>query len=261
MKIGRRIVQALCLAVACLSLAACKVELHTGLSETESNDMVALLLSYNIDAEKGPATKEGVPLMVEQADLATAIEILRENGYPRDTFNDLGKVFQEQGLISSPLEERVRYIYGLSQSISETLSQIDGVITARVHVIVPEQHPLDDAPAPSRAAVFLKTRPGVNLESKISKIKQLVQKSVEGLAYDQIQVALFEAEASRRLNVTEGPPLNEFMGFRYTRDSADDLLKLASAISAVIVLLIGGNIALFILFRRARQNRAMVPDG
>ena len=58
----------LVIAIAALGLSACKVELHTGLSETESNDMVALLLSHNLDAVKGSATKEGVPLLVESAD-------------------------------------------------------------------------------------------------------------------------------------------------------------------------------------------------
>ena len=248
------------LAVMLLALAACKVELHSGLSETESNDMVALLLSHDIDAEKGAATKEGVPLMVEQADLATAIEILRENGYPRESFNDLGKVFKEQGLISSPLEERVRFIYGLSQSISETLSQIDGVITARVHVIVPEQHPLDDKPEGSSASVFLKTRPGISLEDKIPEIKQLVKNSVEGLAYDDVVVALFEVQPSRRINI-EGPPLTTFMGVRYTRDSEDDLITMGAGAGLLVLLLLGGNILLFLRLRRARRGTDVVADG
>ena len=45
------------------------------------------------------------------------------------------------------------------RTISETLTHIDGVITARVHIVVPEQHPLDEKPGVSSAAVFLKTRP------------------------------------------------------------------------------------------------------
>ena len=258
--LGSKLLRGLCIALLTVALAACKVELHTGLSESEANDMVALLLSHNIDAEKGATTKEGVPLMVESADLATAIEILRENGFPRDSFNDLGKVFQEQGLISSPLEERVRFIYGLSQSISETLSQIDGVVTARVHVIVPEQHPLDDKPQGSSASVFLKTRPDVNLEDKIPEIKLLVQSSVEGLAYDDVVVALFEVQPSRRINI-EGPPMQEFMGMRFTKASSDDLMTFGGIIAVVVIALIGGIVALFIMLRRARQGSALVPDG
>ncbi len=256
----RKIARWLCMAALVTSLSACKVELFSGLTEQESNDMVALLLSYNLDAEKGPATKEGVPLMIESADLAAAIEILNENGYPRDTFNDLGQVFQQQGLISSPLEERVRFIYGLSQSISETLSQIDGVITARVHVIVPEKHPLEDAPGGSTASVFIKTRPGINLEDKIPEIKMLVQNSVQGLNYDDVVVALFEAEQSPRVKAS-GPPLEEVMGIRYTRDSTDSLTQFGGAIAFLMLLLIAGNVFLFLKLRRSEKQDVATPDG
>lgn len=236
-----------------LGLSACKVELHTGLSETESNDMVALLLSHNLDAVKGSATKEGVPLLVESADLAEAIEVLRENGYPRDSFQGIGQVFQGQGLISSPLEERVRFIYALSQSISETLSQIDGVITARVHVIVPEQHPLDDKPEGSSASVFLKTRPGINLEDKIPDIKLLVQNSVEGLIYDDVVVALFEMQPSKRIR-TDGPPLQTIAGIRFTADSEDRLMIAGGAVAGVVLLLLLGNLLLYRQLRRSRSG-------
>ncbi|MEM8990048.1 MAG: type III secretion inner membrane ring lipoprotein SctJ, partial [Pseudomonadota bacterium] len=234
-------------------VSACKVELHSGLTEQESNEMLALLLSHGIDAEKGTASKEGLPLMVESADLAQAIELLRENGLPGDTFNDLGTVFAEQGLISSPLEERVRFIYGLSQTISETLTQIDGVITARVQVIVPEQHPLEDEPQRSTASVFLKTRPGVSLEDKIPEIKMLVQNSVQGLVYEDIAVAQFEAQPARLIN-TDGPPLQNVFGVRFTRDSSDTLMMMLGAAGAVLLALIGTIVALFQMLRRAQRK-------
>lgn len=257
---ARDVLRWFCLAFTVLVLSACKVELHSNLSEDESNEMVALLISQNIDAEKGQPTKEGVPLMVESSQLAQAIQILNENGYPRDTFNDLGTIFQQQGLISSPLEERVRFIYGLSQSISETLSQIDGVITARVHVIVPEKHPLDEKPQSSTASVFLKTRPGVNLEDKIPEIKLLVQNSVEGLAYDDVVVALFETMPSRRPTSDE-PPLDELMGVKYTSDSAQSLMMIGGGVGVVVLLLLIGNVALFMMLRKAKKSTALVADG
>ncbi len=256
----KKIARLVCVFSTLMFFSACKVELHTGLSEGEANDMVALLLSYGLDAEKGTAEKTGVPLMVESADLAEAVEILRENGLPRDVFDDLGTVFAEQGLISSPLEERVRYIYGLSQSIAETLSKIDGVITARVHVIVPEQHPLDDRPLGSSASVFLKTRPGINLDEKIPDIKLLVKNSVEGLAYDDVVVALFETETKPRIQ-TKGPPLNDVAGIRFTEDSTSDLMAYGGIALGLFVLSVGGNIVLLVWLRRLRKRKALVGDG
>lgn len=234
------------------AVSACKVELHSGLSEDEGNEMVALLLAHKIDAEKTSASKTGVSLMVESADLATAIELLRQNGYPRDTFNDLGTVFEKQGLISSPLEERARFMFALSQTIAETLSKIDGVVTARVHVMVPDQHPLDDKPQRSSASVFLKTMAGVNLEDKIPQIKLMVQNSVPGLEYKDIAVALFEAPAPTLVRV-EAPPLTTVMGVRFTEDSTDGLFTAIAVAIVLLLLALAGNAYFFLRLRKAQQ--------
>lgn len=177
-----------------VALAACETELYSSLPEEQANEMVALLIANGIDATKGTASKGLVPLSVPTSDMSRAIDILRSNGYPRDTFEDLGTVFEQKGLVSSPLEERVRYIYGLSQTLSETLSQIDGVVSARVHIVLAEGDTLTEKSGKSSASVFLKTRPGVDLSSKIPDIKQLVQAGIEDLAYDDVVVSLFESD-------------------------------------------------------------------
>jgi type III secretion protein J len=82
----------------------------------------------------------------------------------------------------------------MSQEISNTLTNIDGVVTARVHLNIPEKNPLQDKPQPASAAVFIKHRPDRNLAGQITQIKALVVNSVEGLAYDNVTVALFPAE-------------------------------------------------------------------
>lgn len=175
-------------------VAACETELYSSLPEGQANEMVALLIANGIDATKGTASKGLVPLSVPTSDMSRAIDILRSNGYPRDTFEDLGTVFEQKGLVSSPLEERVRYIYGLSQTLSETLSQIDGVVSARVHIVLAEGDTLTDKSGKSSASVFLKTRPSVDLSNKIPDIKQLVQAGIEDLAYDDVVVSLFESD-------------------------------------------------------------------
>ena len=71
---------------------------------------------------------------------------------------------------------------------------VDGVVTARVHLVVPERNPLVDKPQPAAASVFIKHRPEKNLAAQTSQIKALVVNSIEGLAYDNVTVALFPAE-------------------------------------------------------------------
>lgn len=239
----------ICRWVICMSLlaglTACKVELYTDLPEGQANEMASILIANGIPAKKGAAEKGLVPLTVDSADLSAAIKILRENGYPKDQFRDLGDVFEQKGLVASPLEERVRFIYGLSQGVSETLTQIDGVITARVHVVVPEQHPLEDTPGKSTASVFLKTRPGVELENKIPDIKMLVQASVEGLAYDDVIVAIFPSDPEVEMRF-DGPALSEFGGIRFAADSMGNVLIVTIGFGLILLGALAGN-AYFLL--------------
>ncbi|MEM9764662.1 MAG: type III secretion inner membrane ring lipoprotein SctJ [Pseudomonadota bacterium] len=248
------------LAACCLvlTLAGCKVELYSGLSEHEANEMVALLLANGISAEKGASDGGVVSLMVEDADLPTAVEMLRQYGYPRDSFNDLGTVFAQEGLISSPLQERVRFIYGLSQTVSETLSQIDGVITARVHLVVPDQHPLDNEPGKPSASVFLKTRPGLNLEDRLPQVKMLVQASVEGLAYDDVVVMMFEAEPPSALSeIAREKPTVEYFGVEFAADSMDSLTLIVVGAGVLLLLAVSGNV--YFILRSRQRAKSDVP--
>ncbi len=174
-----------------LAATACQTELYSDLSEKEANEMLALLLDHGYDSEKNPAEDNRWNLVIEKGQLASAVKLLNNEGYPRDQFANLGNIFEKDGLVSSPMEERARFVYGLSQEISQTLSQIQGVLSARVHVALPKQDPLNPNPRPASASVFIKHRPGTPLETKIPEIKELVVNSIEGLAYDKVSVALF----------------------------------------------------------------------
>lgn len=174
-----------------LCLAGCKVELYSNLPEQEANEMLATLMMHDIEGHKTNGKKGAINLFVEESDIAKAVEVLKQNGYPSQSFQEMGEIFKKEGLISSPLEERARYIYAISQDISLTLSKLDGVLSARVHVVLPEADKLGKVTQPSSAAVFIKHRKDVDIESSIPKIKMLVNNSIEGLDYDKISVALF----------------------------------------------------------------------
>ena len=77
-------------------------------------------------------------VMVDKARFADAINILKEAGLPKQEFQSMGQVFKKDGLISSPTQERAQMIFALSQELSRTVSEIDGVLSARVHLVLPE---------------------------------------------------------------------------------------------------------------------------
>ena len=183
------------LAVPLALLAGCgKQELYSQLSERQANEVVAALQAAGIDAEK--RSQEGqFSVLTASGDFPAAVGTLSAQGLPREAFDTMGSVFKREGFVSTPLEERARLLHAMSQEISNTLSDIDGVVTARVHLVVPERSPLSDKPQPSAAAVFIKYRPDRNLAAQVPQIKALVVNSIEGLAYDNVTVALFPADA------------------------------------------------------------------
>ncbi|PID49892.1 MAG: EscJ/YscJ/HrcJ family type III secretion inner membrane ring protein [Proteobacteria bacterium] len=181
-------------------LTACsKTELYSGLDEQDANNMLAIMLDNGIDAQKTSNAREGTyVLSVDESSIPNAVRLLRERGYPREKLSTMGDMFKSDGLISSPTEERIRYIYALSQSVQETLGQIDGVLVARVHIVVPENGPTGKELKPSSASVFIKYHPAYDLEGMKSDIKLIVEKSIEGLSYDKVTVVMVPAQFSPR---------------------------------------------------------------
>jgi type III secretion protein J len=183
-------------------LGACSVDLYTGLSEQEANEMLAALGAEGIDAHKQRTDAAGWTVQVEESRLGAAVAVLRNNGLPQERYTSLGEVFQRQGLVSTPAEERMRYIHAVSQELSQTLRKLDGVVSARVHVVIPANDPLSEKLKPSSAAVFIKHRPDTDLRLLVPAVKDMVAHGIEGLAHDQVSLTLVEA---RRLALPEQP--------------------------------------------------------
>ena len=163
--------------------------------------MLALLLAEGLSVEKVTDKGQLVKLRVDENQLSSAIEILSRNSYPRDQFATLQDIFPEGGLISTPVEERARYNFAVSQDLAATVSNIDGVLTARVHLVLPDNESTNDRGSKqivrdSKASVFIKHSSDIPLDSYIPQIKQMVANSVDGLKYENIAVLLFPSVAT-----------------------------------------------------------------
>ncbi|WP_085657082.1 type III secretion system inner membrane ring lipoprotein SctJ [Pseudomonas sp. B11(2017)] len=165
-----------------LLLAGCgeRMELHRDLSEQDANEVLAELAGKDIDAQKR-LDKNGVAVLVANRDISRAVRALEAVGLPRRSRSSLGEVFRKEGVISSPLEERARYLYALSQELEQTLSQIDGVVVARVHVVLPERIAPGEPVQPASAAVFIKHRAELDPDSVLPRIRRMVASSIPGI--------------------------------------------------------------------------------
>jgi len=189
-----KMVKLAALALVLCALAGCQTELYSKLDEREANDMIALLHKYGVAAERSFAKDGASQISVEERQLPQAIELLKANGLPRRTFTNMGEVFKSSGLISSPTEERARFIYALSEELSRTISDIDGVLSARIHVVLPKNDLLRQDATPSSASVFIRHDSRAPLKSLLPHVKMLVANSIEGLSYEKVSVVLVPVE-------------------------------------------------------------------
>ncbi|MFD4840244.1 type III secretion system inner membrane ring lipoprotein SctJ [Achromobacter sp. NPDC058515] len=235
-----------------LVLAACgsRVELFSAANESEANEVLSVLLDAGISAQKA-TTKTGVAVSVEGQQVARALDILRARGLPRERFDGMGQIFRKEGLVSSPLEERARYIYALSQELTNTLSQMDGVLAARVHVVLPERGGVGENTTPSTAAVFIKHQTGYNLDALQPQIRKLVTHAIPGLTEDRVSIALVSAQPAA--SAAAGNATRQVMGLEVSESSASALTVWLVAL-VLLVLALAGAIGL-LLWRYGRPVR------
>lgn len=239
----------LCLCLVC----GCQATLYSGLEERDANEMLSLLRANGVEAGKESAGKGLWNLVVDDAAVARSLELLAGAGLPRARYQSMGDVFRKDGMVSTPTEEQVRLVYALGQELAGTIANIDGVLAARVHIVLPETDGFGKKTSSSSASVFIKHRAEADLTPHISAIKHMVGNSVRDLQYEAVSVFLFPSAAPP----FEAPRTVRLLGLAVAPESASRLrLWLAGALGGLGLLGAAGGV---VAWRRRRQGRA--PGG
>ncbi len=235
-----------------LMLSACgsDVTILTVSNQADANEVMAALLRQGIKPSR-TETKAGIVIAVPDSSMGRALDVLRQDGLPRDSYAGLGETFQKEGLISSPMEERALYIHALSQELAGTLSKIDGVVVARVHVVLPETAGVDRVATPAKAGVFIKYRASEPLDAMLPQLRTLVTHSIPGLTDENVSIALvptlFDKPATGVAPVTT-------LGMELPNADAVNLEYLGAGV-ALAVVAFGAAGALWWRRRRAEGSR------
>ncbi len=99
------------------------------------------------------------------------------------------EIFDKPAFGMSDFVQRANYVRALQGELARTLQQIDGVESARVMIVLPENRLVIDAQRKATASVFLNVRmAGLLTQEAVSAIRFLVSNSVEGLQARDVTV-------------------------------------------------------------------------
>lgn len=173
-------------ALALVGLTACssQVSLFNDLGEADANDIYSELIRSGFAASKMPSDK-GYKIEVPSSMVGEALALLASKGLPRDRKNSIGEIFTNDSMISSPLQERARYLYALSQELERTLMSMDGVLESRVHIVLPERASGNQELTPSSVAVFVKHEQDSPFPAYLGQIRELVLSSIPTASLDK----------------------------------------------------------------------------
>ncbi|MAN52391.1 MAG: flagellar M-ring protein FliF [Marinimicrobium sp.] len=156
------------------------------LDPSESPEVVTVLEQAQIPFRIDPATGG---LLVAVDDLSAARIRLAQAGIPRDDTTGFELMDQEQPLGTSQFVESTRYHRAMEGELARTISSMNNVRSARVHLAVPKRSVFVRDVREPRASVFLDVNPGRTLDaSQVKAITNLVASSVSELNADAVTI-------------------------------------------------------------------------
>lgn len=243
----------LLLAASLLGLAACHVPVVHDLPESEANRIVAVLQSHGVVARKLVADPDANTWIVEVPRDATARawSVLAEYKLPRTPERRFQDVFGRSKLVVTPVEERALFLEALQGELAGTLETIEGVIDARVHLVLPERNLAGKPEGPAKASVVLEYQPTAQGVAPIQplEIQELISHSVDGLAGESVSV-LLKPTSIAAPNTQAAFDLVSSAGLVLERGSVSRF-KLYVAVATAALLVLGG---LFFLNGRQLAN-------
>jgi type III secretion protein J len=248
--IGERTWLAMLSGCSLILLAGCNVPIAAGLDENDANHAVVALEKSGVAAEKDrdPETEGRWRISVARDDASSAAGILSSESLPPAASPGLLETLGQGSIVPSHASEQAKYVAGIAGELERSLRSLDGVISVRVHLALPQRDSLspDEAPLPASASVLLRHR-GSAPPIAISDIQRLVAGAVPGLTAAQVSVVASPVPTPARLAERE---LSRFGPVTVTRAS---VFPLRTIFGAGLLLNLGLLGALFVVWTRARK--------
>lgn len=179
-------VAATLLAVGLLAAFGARAEyrlLYAGLEPGEAGMVLEKLRELKVDAKV-----EADAIYVPAGQVYEARLDLAAAGLPRGGSSGF-ELFDKTSFGMSDFAEKVTFLRSLQGELSRTISGLEPVERAAVHIVVPKPTVFRSAPRKGSASVVVHLRPGCSLSPRqVSGITHLVAAAVEGLETDSVSV-------------------------------------------------------------------------
>ncbi|MGS2717552.1 flagellar basal-body MS-ring/collar protein FliF [Eionea flava] len=234
--------------------------LYSSLNNLDSSEVIAILeqnaIQFKVDTKTGA-------LLVAAADIHNARLKLAEVGVPNNGSVGFELLDKEQPLGSSQFMEATRYRRGLEGELARTITSMNAVRSARVHLAIPKRSVfVRDAREP-RASVFVDLYPGRAISnSQVVAMTNLVASSITELSLKNVTIV--DQKGNLLSKGEEDPKLvKAAQELEYTREVEK---KIISRIQALLDPIIGSDrfraeVAAQVDFNQVEQAEEMFnPD-
>jgi flagellar M-ring protein FliF len=204
-----------------------RAPLYTDLSASDASSVVDALESQGVDYE---LTDAGRTVMVPQDQVYDLRVAMAGQGLPSS--NEGYALLDNQGITTSEFRQRIDYQRALEGELEKTLTAMDDVATASVHLALPDQSVFIDEPATPTASVLVSAR-GVGgiTDDEVDAIVHLVASSVKDMKPEGVTVVDADGTVLSSAGVSSGSGSG---GGARAKAEADYETRLAAAITALI---------------------------
>ena len=176
--------------------------LYTNMEPADAQALVARLAEKNIPAEVSPDGKT-VSVPADKLD-ASRLQIASQ-GMPRS--GRLGfELFDKMNWGQTEFDEKVNYQRALEGELERTIKTLNGVESARVHLVMPSDSVFVDRERDAKASVILTLRSGQITPDMQMAIARLVSGAVEKLKPENVNIV--DANNNLPANLPKHDPLS-----------------------------------------------------
>ena len=160
--------------------------LFSGMQPKEASEVVNILQQSGIKYKLDPNTGQ---LLVPAAKIQNLRLKMAAEGLPRSASPGMDILSEEQGFGTSQFIERARYQHALEQELARSITGIQNIRSARVHLATPKQSLFVRDRKPSTASVVINLYAGRNLEQgQVAAITHLVASSIPNMDSNNVNV-------------------------------------------------------------------------